>query len=250
MKKISVLLLSVALFSLSVLAQKQGDQKAGDKPVVAPTPDANAVAGETAKAALAAHGGDKLKAVKTLVIKGAVEVTASNFPQAIPGTFATIIAGEKYRLEINSVQSIKQISNGTDTHSSLPGFYLPPITLVGFAVLGHIGDKGYTVTALPETAKKKKGFRFSTPEGYSTDFFVDEKTGMVKGFESSYEISGRLVTTSAEVDKYKVIDGISLPERYVQRFDLGQMTAYSDFKAKEIVVNGEVPEDYFAIPQQ
>lgn len=249
MKKLSVLFLSVALFSISAFAQKAADQKAADKPAAAPTPDANAAAGEVAKAALAAHGGDKLKAVKTMVLKGSVEVTVSTFPQAIPGTFATIVAGDKYRLEINSMQSIKQISNGTNTYSSLPGFYLPPITRVGFAVLSHIGDKGYTVTALSDSAKKKKGFRLSSPEGYATDFFVDEKTGMVKGFESSYEISGRLVTTSAEIDKYKVVDGISLPERYVQRFDLGQMTAYSDFKAKEIVINGDVPDDYFAMPQ-
>lgn len=250
MKKISVFILCIALCSLSAIAQKTGESKTGDKPAAAPTPDANALAGDAAKAALAAHGGDKLKAVKTMVIKGSVDVTVSSFPQAIPGTFATIVAGDKYRLEINSqMQSIKQISNGTNTHSSLPGFYLPPITRVGFAVLGHIGDNGYNVTALPDTAKKKKGFRLTSPEGYSTDFFVDEKTGMVKGFESSYEISGRLVTTSAEIDKYKVVEGVSLPERYVQRFDLGQMTAYSDFKAKEIVINGEVPEDYFAMPQ-
>jgi hypothetical protein len=245
-------LISIFIVSMSVsagLAQQVQKPKQDDKVTAVPAKDAkdaNAAAGETAKAALAAHGGDKLKAVKTLVIKGSVDVTMSVSPQVLPGTFATIIAGEKYRLEINSaMQSMKQIYDGRETQSSLPGFSLPPITRVGFPVLSRVGDTGYTVTALPESAKKKAGFRITSPEGYYTDFYVDEKTNLLKGFDSSYEISGRTVTTSAEIDKYKIVDGITIPEKYVQRFDLGQMTIYSAFKAKEIFINSEIPEDYF-----
>lgn len=246
MKKILVLILIVTTAVLAGLAQEAGKPKQDDKTAPAPAKDNNAAAGEMAKAVFAAHGGDKLKAVKTMVIKGTVDVTMSSFPQVIPGTFATIVAGEKYRLEINSAaQSMKQIYNGRDTYSSMQGFSLPPITRVGFAVLGRVGDTGFTVSALPEGSKKKVGFRITSPEGYSTDFYVDEKTSLLKGFDSSYEISGRNVTTSAEIDKYKVVDGVTIPEKYVQRFDLGQMTVYSSFKAKEIFINGEVPEGYF-----
>lgn len=246
MKKILLSILIVSLMAGAGLAQEAGKPKQDDTAKAAPAKDGNAAAGEMAKAVLAAHGGDKLKAVKTLVIKGSVDVTISTFQQVIPGTFATIIAGEKYRLEINSpAQSMKQIYNGRDTYSSLQGFSLPPITRVGFPVLSRVGDAGFTVSALPEGSKKKVGFRVTSPEGYSTDFYVDEKTSLLKGFDSSYEVGGRNVTTSAEIDKYKIVDGVTIPEKYVQRFDLGQITAYSGFKAKEIFINSEIPEDYF-----
>lgn len=246
MKKILISTFILSTLAISGLAQQGEKAKQDEKAAAAPANDRNAAAGEIARAAFAAHGGDKLKAVKTLVIKGSVDVTMSTFPQMIPGTFATIISGEKYRLEINSAaQSMKQIYNGRDTQSSLPGFSLPPITRVGFPVLGRVGDTGFTVTALPEGAKKKAGFRITSPEGYFTDFYVDEKTNLLKGFDSSYEISGRTVTTSAEIDKYKIVDGVTVPEKYSQRFDLGQMTVYSGFKSKEIFINSEIPDDYF-----
>lgn len=246
MKKALISMFIVSISALAGFAQQVEKPKQDDKVTAAPARDANAAAGEMAKAAFAAHGGDKLKALKTMVIKGSVDVTMSISPQVLPGTFATIIAGEKYRLEINSaMQSMKQVYDGRETHSSLPGFSMPPITRVGFPVLGRLGDTGYTVAALPEGAKKKAGFRMTSPEGYYTDFYVDEKTNLLKGFDSSYEISGRTVTTSAEIDKYKIVDGITIPEKYVQRFDLGQMTVYSAFKAKEIFINSEIPEDYF-----
>jgi hypothetical protein len=246
MKKALISIFIVSISALAGFAQQTEKPKQDDKVTAALAKDANAAAGEIARAAFAAHGGDKLKAVKTMVIKGSVDVTMSAFPQVLPGTFATIIAGEKYRLEINSAaQSMKQIYDGRETHSSMPGFSLPPITRVGFAVLGRVGDTGYTIAALPEGAKKKAGFRITSPEGYFTDFYVDEKTNLLKGFDSSYEISGRTVTTSAEIDKYKIVDGVTIPEKYVQRFDLGQMTVYSAFKAKEIFINSEIPDDYF-----
>jgi hypothetical protein len=50
---------------------------------------------------------------------------------------------------------------------------------------------------------------------------VDEKTGMVKGYESSYEINGRAVSTSVEIAKVREVEGVKVPERFAQRFDLG-----------------------------
>jgi hypothetical protein len=248
MKKILISLGIISLLVLNSFAQGEKPKQDDKAKPAADKNEGSAAAEELAKAVLAAHGGDKLKAVKTLVIKGTVDVTVSTFPQVMPGTFASIIAGEKYRIEINSVQSIKQIFDGRDTYSSIQGFYLPPVTRVGFPVLGRIGDKGYTVSALADGGKKKKGFKLTSPEGYATDFYVDEKTNLLKGYEASYDIGGRIVTTSAEIDKYKIVDGITIPEKYVQRFDLGQMTAYSDFKAKEVLINGEVQDAYFAMP--
>jgi hypothetical protein len=211
--------------------------------VVAVLPEAKA-----AQSALEAHGGAKLKAMKTLVLRGSVDVTTSAINQAIPATFSIAISGEKYLIDIqNPFQPLKQVFDGKDTHSSIAGFSLPPVTSLGFPLLPKIGDAGYSITPLPETAKKKKGFRMTTPDGFYTDFYLDEKTNQVKGYESSYEIRGRLVTTVVEIDKYKIVEGITVPERYAQRFDLGQMTAYANFKSKEILINTAISDEVFTL---
>src|SRR5262245_12745850 len=64
---------------------------------------------ELAKLAVEAHGGEKLRKMKTLSVIGAVDVTASAMPQPIASTFVTIFAGDKYRVEINNpFQPLKQ----------------------------------------------------------------------------------------------------------------------------------------------
>jgi hypothetical protein len=118
---------------------------------------------------------------------------------------------------------------------------------LGLPLLQKLGDKDFTVSALPEKLKKKKGFRLTSPEGFYTDFFVNDKTGQIKGYESSYDINGREVTTSVEIDKFRTVEGVVIPERYSQRFDLGQITAYADFKAKEILVNSVIKDEIFLI---
>ncbi len=243
MKIGSILLLIAACFVANVNAQSVAASTAASNTPVAASPEV-----KLAQATLDAHGGAKLKAMKTLVLRGSVDVTTSAITQAIPATFSIAISGEKYLIDIqNPFQPLKQVFDGKETHSSIAGFSLPPVTSLGFPLLPRIGDAGYAITVLPETAKKKKGFRLTTPDGFYTDFYVDEKTSQVKGYESSYEIRGRLVTTSVEIDKYKVIDGIIVPERYAQRFDLGQMTAYANFKSKEILINTEIPDEVFAL---
>jgi hypothetical protein len=200
---------------------------------------------EMAKAALAAHGGDKLKKVHSLVMKGSVDVSAFN--QMMPGAFSTAISGEKYFFEIiSAVQRLKQVYNGKDTYSSIEGFSLPPVTSLGFPLLPKVGDKGYVITAL-DSKKKQKGFRITTPEGFYTDFFVDEKTNQVKGYESAYDVGGRVVTTSVEINAYEVVDGITVPKNYSQRFDLGSMTAYASFKTKTIQINVPIEDAAFAL---
>ncbi|MEJ7847001.1 MAG: hypothetical protein WKF92_02815 [Pyrinomonadaceae bacterium] len=202
-----------------------------------------------AKLALEAHGGAKLRAMKTLIIRGSVDVTSSAIQQAIPATFITIFSNEKYRFEINNpFQPLKQVFDGTQTSTSIQGgFTLPPINRLGFPLLPRIGDESFIITSLPEGKKKRKGFRMTSPEGYFTDFYLDEKTNQVKGYDSSYQMSGRTITTSVEIDKMKIIDGITVPERYVQRFDMEKMTVYADFKAKEILINSAVADEVFSL---
>lgn len=206
---------------------------------------------ELAKATLIAHGGDKFKNVKSIVIRGTADISAPNSAQTMPATFAIIYAGEKYRFDITAppVVNFQQISDGTQTHSSMRAFSLPPINRVGLPVLAYIDNKDFVISALPEKFKKKKGFRVTTPEGFYTDFIVDEKTSQVKEYESSYEANGQLVTTSVAVDKYRDVEGIPVNEKFSQRLDFGQMTVYTNYKAKEITVNTVIKDDVFAMPK-
>lgn len=238
MKKISVFLF-IFVFSIGVFAQK--DEK--NKTVNSEKQTSDPI--ELAKKAFAAHGGEKFKNMKTLIVKGSGDVSGSP-TQNFPMTFETVFSGDKYRFELNSVQSFKQVYDGQQTYSSVPNFTLPPINRLGLPLLQKLDEKDFKVSELPEKNKKKTGFRITSPEGYYTDFFLDEKTFEVKSYESSYDFNGRNVTTSVEIDKLKEVEGVKIPEKYAQRFELG-FTIYSTFKAKEILVNTPVADDVFKL---
>ena len=247
MKRLSLMLLILCFGATGAFAQAK---EAVRNVAVEIAPAKNfAAENELARLALAAHGGDKLKAMKTLVVKGSVDITMSSVPQAIPASFITIFSGNKYRIDIaNPFQPLTQVFDGTTTASSARGgFTLPPINRLGFPMLPHLGEQGFVVTSLPEGKTKKKGFRMTSPEGLYTDFYLDEKTNQIKSYDSTYEVQGRTVTTSVEIDRYRLVDGITVPERYSQRFDMAQLTIYANFKAKEITVNTEVPDTVFTL---
>jgi hypothetical protein len=239
-----------SIFFVLVLTAGHFAQKATDKGPAAPEKNFAAEI-ELAKLAVAAHGGDKLTRMRSLVIRGSVDVTTSAIAQTIPATFVTIFAGEKYRIEIaNPFQPLKQVYDGTQTSTTIRGgFTLPPINRLGFPLLQQIGKQGFVITSLPDDKKKKNGFRMTSPEGYYTDFYLDEKTHQIKGFDSSYEISGRKVTTSVEVDKCRLVEGVLVPEKYAQRFDTEQLTVYAHFKAKEILVNSAIEDAVFSVSE-
>ncbi len=246
-------LLFTAVFTIGAHAQSE-QNKPKDKSKTASTISAvstsdSAAALEIAKAALAAHGGDKFRNAKTIIVRGSVEVSAPNSTQTLPAAFNLIFAGEKYRFDIQAppILNFQQIFDGQQTFSSMAGISLPPMNRLGLPLLAKIGESGFVVSSLPEKSKKKKGFRITSPEGYYTDFTIDEKTSQVKEYESSYEINGRSVTTSVAVSKYRSVDGILINERFSQRLDMGQFTSYADFKAKEIIVNSEVKDDVFVM---
>ncbi len=246
-KKISTLLL-IMTAALGIFAQKDQPKKTqeADKTEVVKSDNA---ALEMAKSAIAAHGGEKFKTMKTLVVKGSVDITTSAIAQAIPATFATIFSGDKYRIDLNNpFTPFQQIYNGEQTFSSLRGgFTLPPLNRLGLPLLQKLGEKDFVVSPLTDDKKKKKGFRITSPEGFFTDFYLDDITNQIKSYDSSYEINNRNITTNVEIDKYKIVEGVVVPERYAQRFDMGEITAYADFKAKEILVNSEVADSIFVI---
>ncbi len=230
-----------ALFSILffVVAVKAGT----GNPVISDTASL-----ELAKVTLKVHGGEKLNNIKSMVLRGSVEVAAPGSPQTLPASFAIILAGEKYRFEIQSAFfNFSQISDGQNTSSSMAGISLPPMNRVGLTILPKIEETGFVVSPLPEKFKKKKGFRVTSPEGYYSDFVIDEKTSVVKEYESSYEINGQTVSTAIAIEKYKEIDGVLINEKFSQRIDFGPLSAYANFNAKNISVNSEVADDVFTI---
>ena len=249
MKYIKILSL-VLVFSTCAYAQTDKDKKPSEKnkPAVAAAMNfKNAVPMDLAKAALAWHGGDKFKNMKTLVVIGTADVSGSP-SMTFPAPFVMTYAGDKYRLEMTTpFLQFKQIYDGQQTYSSTGDVTLPPINRLGLPLLPKMEEKGFVVAALPDMKKKKTGFRITSPEGYYTDFFVDEKTGQVKGYEASYEFNGRTITTSVEIDKVREVEGVKVPEKYAQRFETGNLTVYANFKAKDILVNSAVADDVFVM---
>ena len=245
MKKFTVLFV-IMLFGISVFAQTGQIGKQNDKTVAAPAKNDTAIL-ELAKATLAAHGGDKLVNVKSIVIRGSADLTAGASAQSIPAGFSIVMSGIKYRFDIQSqFFNFQQIFDGERSSSSIAGLNIP-LDKSGLQLLSKINSDGYIISALPEKLKKKTGFRLTTPDGYATDFIVDDKTKQVKEFESSYQINGDLLTTAVAIDKYREVEGILVNEKFSQRMETKMGTMYSSFKAKEILVNSPVDDNYFVI---
>jgi hypothetical protein len=200
-----------------------------------------------AEAAVAAHGGEKLRSMSSLTLRGTAEISGSP-SQTFPAGFVMIYSGDRYFLEItNPLQPLKQVYDGETVSSSLPGFQLPPVNRLGLPMLQRIGSEGFRVEPLPEKSRKRKGFRVVAPDGFYCDFFVNEKTGAVKAYEAEFDVSGRVVTTSVEIDSVKDVQGVKVPDRYSQRFELGTFTVYTSFRAREVVVNGPVEDSVFSV---
>ena len=88
----------------------------------------------------------------------------------------------------------------------------------------------------------------TTPEGFYTDFFVNEKTGLLKSYESKWmDDQNRAITTSVEIDEFQTVDGLVVPKKYAQRFDLGPITAYANFNAKTVLINSPIEDTAFSI---
>ncbi len=243
MKKCSVLLITLT-FCFSVAAQSVKTPK--EKTIVQIS-KTNSPAMELAEATLAAHGGDKLVNVKSIIIRGSAELTAAASPQAIPAGFSIVMSGIKYRFDIQSpFFNFQQVFDGVQTSSSIAGLNIP-LDKSGLQILPKIKSEGYTVSALPDKFKKKTGFRLTSPDGYATDFIVDDKTKQVKEYETSYQIADNLLTTSVAIDKYREVEGILVNEKFSQRMETQQGTFYSSFKAKEILVNSPVDDSVFTI---
>ncbi len=243
-------LCSLALMiSLAGIARAQADANAKAEPAKTAAPGAAITATtspmDLARAALAAQGGEKFKTLKSMVLRGSVDLYAPNSTQSIPGGFIWVIAGDKVRLEVDArpAVSFKQIFDGQRAYSSLPGVELPPASKFGLPVLGRFDQAGYTVSALPDK-KKQRAFRIVDSEGNTTDFFVDATTGRVMSFLIPYNN----YTFGTENKKFKEMDGVLVPVEFTQRLEMPQGAFFAEYKVKDIKLNNPIGDDVFVIP--
>lgn len=245
---VEMLTLVALLFCVTARAYAQADAKpanAANATTTAVAITATTAPIDLARAALAAQGGEKYRSLKSMVLRGSVDLYAPNSTQSIPGGFIWVLAGDKVRLEIDArpAVSFKQIYDGQRSYSSLPGVEMPPASKFGLPVLAKYDQAGYTVTALPDK-KKQRAFRISDADGNTTDFFIDAATGRVMSFLIPY--GG--YTFGTENKKFKEVDGVLVPINFTQRLEMPQGAFFAEYNVKDVKLNNPIGDDVFEIP--
>jgi hypothetical protein len=199
---------------------------------------------ELARAALAAQGGDKFKYLKNMWLVGSVNLYPPNSATSIPGKFSLVTAGNRMRLDVDASPAFKfkQIYDGQQSYSSIPGVQMPPADRFGLPVLAKYDQPGYTVSALPDK-KKLRGFRIVDAEGNTTDFYIDAKTARVM----QYLIPYNGATFGIENSKFKEIDGVLVPFSFTQRLEMLQGAFFAEYNVKEAKMNQPLGDDVFVI---
>jgi hypothetical protein len=236
---------------LTICAQEPAPAKTAASTNGAVAPAAIVITPETtpldlARAAFAAQGGEKFRAVQNMMLRGSVQLYPPNSVQSIPGSFSLVTAGPKLRMEIDARPAIvfKQIYDGQQGYSSMPNVEAPPLTKFGFGALARFDQTGYQVSAIADK-KKQRGFRIVDPEGYTTDYYLDPKTGRVMSFFLYY--GG--VTLGTENSKFKEVEGVLVPSNFSQKFETPMGAFFAEFNVKEIKLNQALADDAFAIPR-
>jgi hypothetical protein len=201
---------------------------------------------DLAKAAFIAQGGEKFRKVENMMLRGSVSLYPPNSPQSIPGAFSIVTANDKLRMEIDARPIIvfKQIYDGQQSYSSMPGVEVPPLSKFGLSVLSKFDQAGYKVSNIPNK-KKLRGFRIADPEGYATDFYIDATTGRVMEFFLTF--NG--FTFGTANSKFKEVDGVLIPFSFSQRFEMPQGPFFAEYSVKEVKLNQTLGDDAFAIPR-
>ncbi len=212
--------------------------------IVAPTITTSSTPIELARAALAAQGGDKFKNMKSMTLIGSVDLYPPNSAQSIPGKFFMVTEGDRVRIDIDArpIFAFKQIYDGQQSYSSIPGVQMPPASKFGLPVLAKFDQPGYTVSALPDK-KKLRGFRIVDAEGNTTDYYLDPATGRVM----MYLIPYQGYTFGNEHSKFKEIDGVLVPFNFSQRLEMAQGVFFAEYKVKEAKLNQPIGDDMFVL---
>ena len=212
-------------------------------PVIVITPTSTPA--DLAKAAFLAQGGEKFRNVQNMILRGSVQLYAPNSIQSIPGSFSIVTAGDKLRMEIDARPAVvfKQIYDGQNSYSSMPGVEVPPLTKFGMGSLRRFDQPGYKLSAIADK-KKQRGFRIEDPEGYTTDFYIDPANGRVMSFLMYFQG----YTFGTENNKFKEMEGVLVPFAFSQRFEMPQGAFFAEYSVKEVKLNQTLAEDAFTIP--
>jgi hypothetical protein len=240
-----VFLLASNIFAQSADPGKSNGASAVAKTIAAaPAITANSTPTELAAAALAAQGGDKFKNLKSMMLQGSANLYAPNSSQSIPGHFVLVTAGEKVRIDIDAspVFKFKQVFDGQQAYSSMPGVTMPPASKFGLPVLAKYDQSGYTVSALPDK-KKLRGFRIVDAEGNTTDFYIDPATARVMQYLTPY--NG--YTFGTENSKFAEVEGVLIPMSFTQRLEMQQGAFFAEYKVKEVKLNQPIGDDVFVM---
>lgn len=254
MNKLTLSLLLVAFFAVTAFAQTAttcttpaaNSNSAANATAIPPAPaiNANSTPVELARAALAAQGGDRFKNVKNIWLVGSVDLYAPNSARALPGKFSMLTAGPKMRLDVDAapVFQFKQIYDGQQSYSSMPGVEMPPADRFGLPVLAKYDQPGFTVSGLPDK-KKLRGFRIVDAAGNTTDFYIDPTTARV----TQYLIPYGGYTFGIENSKFKEFEGVLVAMSFSQRIESTQGTYFAEYKVKEAKLNQPLSDDVFVI---
>jgi hypothetical protein len=241
-----LILASTAFAQSADPGKSNGAPAEAAKPIpAAPAITANSTPTELAAAALTAQGGDKFKNLKSMYLYGSANLYAPTSSQSIPGKFVMVTAGDKVRIDIDAspIFKFKQVFDGQQSYSSMPGVNMPPASKFGLSVLAKYNQPGYTVSALPNE-KKLRGFRIVDSEGNTTDFFIDPATARVMKYLTPYE--GRMFGT--ENSKFTEVEGVLIPVSFSQRLEMpGQGAFFAEYKVKDIKLNQPIGDDVFVM---
>ncbi len=249
MKRYALTLSLFLLVTATAFAQdpnpKSNGANATASTIPAPPPlTANSTPVELARAALAAQGGDKFKHLKSMMMVGSANLYAPNSSQSVPGKFVMVTAGDKVRIDIDAtpIFKFKQVFDGQQSFSSMPGITMPPASKFGLPVLAKYDQAGYTVSALPDK-KKLRGFRIVDAEGNTTDFYIDPATARVMQYLIPY--NGYMFGT--ENSKFSEVEGVLIPFSFTQRLETPQGAFFAEYKVKEVKLNQPIGDDVFVI---
>ena len=252
MKRYLLTPVAIILFFAVALAQEPNAAKSGSTSTTpatdtippAPAISANSTPLELARAALAAQGGDKFKNLKSMMLVGSANLYAPNSAQSVPGKFVMVTAGDKVRIDIDAspIFKFKQVYDGQQSYSSIPGVTMPPASKYGLPVLAKFDQPGYTVSAIPDK-KKLRGFRVVDAEGNTTDFYVDLTTARVMQYLIPY--NGYMFGT--ENSKLTPVEGVLIPFSFSQRLETPQGAFFAEYKVKDVKLNQPISDDVFTI---
>ncbi len=243
---IIVLVLASNAFAQNTESVKSnGTPAKAAEPIAAPPAiTASSTPVELARAALAAQGGDNFKKLKSMMMYGSANLYAPNQSQSLPGKFVMVTAGDKVRIDIDAspMFKFKQVYDGQQSYSSMPGITMPPASKFGLPVLAKFDQPGYTVSALPND-KKLRGFRIVDSEGNTTDYFIDPVSARVIKYLTPY--NG--YTFGTENSKFAEVDGVLVPMSFSQRLESPQGAFFAEYKVKEVKLNQPIGDDVFVL---